>query len=71
MKQRRPLSTATKLNAAALVATAGGMVLQIASGSELYPTIPPGPIILLVAPVSSAWGPSGGHPPSAWSCPRS
>jgi hypothetical protein len=48
MTQRGPLSTTTKLNAAALVATAGGMVLQIASGSELYPTIPPGPIILLV-----------------------
>jgi hypothetical protein len=57
MKERRPLSTPTKLNVAALVATAGGMLLQIASGSELYPTIPPGPIILLVGAGVVALGP--------------
>jgi hypothetical protein len=48
VNERSPLSTPARLNAAALVATAAGMVLQIASGSELYPTIPPGPIIVLV-----------------------
>ena len=57
MKERRPLSTSTKLNVAALVATAGGMLLQIASGSELYPTIPPGPIILLMGAGVVALGP--------------
>lgn len=34
-----------------LVVTARGMVLRIASGSELYPAIPPGPIILVGAGV--------------------
>jgi hypothetical protein len=48
MDQRGPLSTPAKMNAAALAVTAAGMLLQITSGSELYPTIPPGPIILLV-----------------------
>lgn len=45
---RRPLSTPTKLNVAALVAAAAGILVQIASGSQAYPTIPPGVIILLV-----------------------
>jgi hypothetical protein len=48
MDERRPLSPPAKVNAVALAATAVGMVLQITSGSDLYPTIPPGPIILLV-----------------------
>jgi hypothetical protein len=48
MNERGPLSTPAKLNAAAFAVTAAGMLLQIASGSELYPEIPPGPIILLV-----------------------
>src|SRR5688572_20776219 len=48
MNERPPLSTPGKLNAAALAVTAVGMSLQIASGSEAYPEIPPGPIILLV-----------------------
>jgi hypothetical protein len=46
--QRGPLSTPAKMNAVALAVTAAGMLLQITSGSDLYPTIPPGPIILLV-----------------------
>lgn len=42
---------------AGLAAGAAGMVLQIAAGSELYPTIPPGPIILLTAAGLVGWGP--------------
>jgi hypothetical protein len=57
MDERRPLSTPSRLNTAALVVTAGGMVLQIASGSALYPTIPPGPIILLVGAGIVSLGP--------------
>jgi hypothetical protein len=52
----RSLSTVAKLNVAGLVLTAPGMVLQIAAGSELYPTIPPGPIILLVGAALVALG---------------
>jgi hypothetical protein len=45
---RRPaLSAAGKLNVAGMVTAAAGIIIQIASGSGLYPTIPPGPIILL------------------------
>jgi hypothetical protein len=44
----RRLSAAGRLNVAGLVAAVLGIVIQIASGAD-YPTIPPGPIILLVA----------------------
>jgi hypothetical protein len=44
----RRLSTATKLNAVGLVLTAAGMLLQIAAGSTLYPSLA-GPIVLLAA----------------------
>jgi hypothetical protein len=57
VNERGTLPTLAKLNAAALAVTAAGMVLQIASGSELYPTIPPGPIILLVGAGVVALGP--------------
>jgi hypothetical protein len=39
-----------------LVLTAAGMLLQIAAGSELYPTYA-GPIVLLAAAVIVAFGP--------------
>ena len=42
------LSNAAKLSVTGLVLTAAGMLLQIAAGSELYPTFA-GPIVLLVA----------------------
>jgi hypothetical protein len=42
------VSTATKTNAAAMVAAIVGIVIQIAAGVD-YPTIPPGPIVLGVA----------------------
>lgn len=41
-------STATKINAAAMVVAIAGIVIQIAAGVD-FPTIPPGPIILGVA----------------------
>lgn len=55
------LSGATKLNAAGLVLTAAGMLLQIAAGSTLYPSLA-GPIALLataaiVAFRSGRWTP--------------
>jgi hypothetical protein len=52
------LSNSAKLNVAGLVLTAAGMLLQIAAGSELYPTFA-GPIVLLAAAVIVAFGP--GH----------
>jgi hypothetical protein len=52
----RRLSIAAKLNVAGLVLTAVGMLLQIASGSTLYPSLS-GPIVLIVAAVIVAFGP--------------
>jgi hypothetical protein len=55
---RRPtLSAAGKLNVAGMVAAAAGIVIQIGSGSDLYPAIPPGPIILLAGAALVALGP--------------
>src|SRR5687768_703793 len=47
MNPRRTLSNERKLALAGLVITAIGMLLEIGSGSELYPTLT-GPIVLLV-----------------------
>jgi hypothetical protein len=52
----RGLSTAAKVNAAGLVLTAAGMLLQIAAGSTLYPSIT-GPVVLIVAAAFVAFGP--------------
>ena len=57
MARREPPSTPAKLNAVALATTAAGIVLQIAAGSELYPAIPPGPVILLAGAGVVAFGP--------------
>jgi len=46
----RRMSTATKVNALAMVAAIGAIIWQIAAGVD-YPTVPPGPIILGVAVV--------------------
>jgi hypothetical protein len=48
---------ATKLNAAGLVLAAAGMLVQIAAGSTLYPSIA-GPIVLIVAAIIVAFGPA-------------
>jgi len=50
------LSNAAKLNVAGLVATAGGMLLQIAARSTLYPSLA-GPIVLLMAALLVVFGP--------------
>lgn len=47
MNRTRSLSNARKLALAGLVLAAIGMLLEIGSGSELYPTLT-GPIVLLV-----------------------
>jgi hypothetical protein len=56
MDSVRRLSMAAKLNATGLVMTAAGILLQIASGSTLYPSFT-GPIVLLVAAVFVVFGP--------------
>jgi hypothetical protein len=53
----RQLSNAARLNVAGLVVTAAGMLLQIAAGSELYPSFT-GPIVLLATAVIVAVGPA-------------
>lgn len=52
----RRLSTAAKVNSAGLVLTSAGMLVQIAAGSTLYPSIT-GPIVLIVAAIFVAFGP--------------
>jgi hypothetical protein len=48
MKNRAPRSSAVKANVAGLLVAAAGMLLQIAAGSTLYPTLA-GPLVLTVA----------------------
>jgi hypothetical protein len=50
------LGSPLKLSVIGLVATAAGMLLQIAAGSKLYPSFA-GPIVLLAAAVIVAFGP--------------
>ncbi len=50
------LSLVARLNAAGLVVAAAGIMIQYVSGVD-YPTIPPGPIILLAAAAVVAFGP--------------
>jgi len=52
----RRLSSAAKLNVTGLVLTAAGMLLQIAAGSTLYPSLT-GPIVLFAAAVVVVFGP--------------
>lgn len=47
----------TRINVVGLVLAAGGIVLQIGAGSDLYPTIPPGPVILGAGAAVVAAGP--------------
>lgn len=56
MDRVRHLSNWAKLNVVGLVLTAIGMLLQIAAGSELYPSLT-GPIVLLAAAIFVAFGP--------------
>jgi hypothetical protein len=50
------LSPAARLNAAGLAVAAAGIMIQYVSGVD-FPTIPPGPIILLVAAAVVVFGP--------------
>ena len=50
------LSNAARLSVIGLVLTAAGMLLQIAAGSKLYPSLA-GPIVLLVTAGAVALGP--------------
>jgi hypothetical protein len=52
----RRLSTAAKVNSAGLALTSAGMLVQIAAGSTLYPSIT-GPIVLIVAAIFVVFGP--------------
>jgi small-conductance mechanosensitive channel len=56
-RTRPTLSAAGKLNVTGMVVAAAGIIIQIASGSDLYPTIPPGPIVLLAGAALVALGP--------------
>lgn len=51
------LSMWTTLNVLGLVLTAAGMLVQIAAGSDLYPSLT-GPIVLLATAVVVVFGPS-------------
>jgi hypothetical protein len=51
------MSDAAKLNITGLVLTAAGMLIQIAAGSTLYPSLA-GPIVLLTVAALVAFGPS-------------
>ena len=50
------LGSSLKLSVIGLLATAAGMILQIAAGSKLYPSFA-GPIILLASAAIVAFGP--------------
>ncbi len=52
----RRLSEAAKLNVVGLVVTAAGMLLQMASGSTMFPSAT-GPIVLLVTALIVTFGP--------------
>lgn len=56
MNRLSELSTAARMNVVGLVLTAAGMVLQIAAGSNLYPSFA-GPIVLLATAMVVAFGP--------------
>jgi hypothetical protein len=56
MWQLRLMPKAAKLSVAGLAVAAAGMVLEIAAGSVLYPTLT-GPIVLVVTALTVAIGP--------------
>jgi hypothetical protein len=56
MTPKREHTPAAALNVAGLVVAAAGIMIQYVSGVD-YPTIPPGPIILLAAGAVVAFGP--------------
>jgi hypothetical protein len=57
----RRLSNSARLNVIGITLTAGGMLLQISSGSKLYPSLA-GPIVLVVAALIVMSGPARWRP---------
>ncbi|MGH2788835.1 MAG: hypothetical protein ACRDJV_13185 [Actinomycetota bacterium] len=57
MKHSDVLSNSAKTNVVGLVLAAAGIVVQIVAGSDLYPSVPPGPIIVLAGAGVVAFGP--------------
>jgi len=57
MQRPRNLSNWTWLNIVGLALAAAGMVVQIAAGSQLYPSLT-GPIVLLASAAIVAFGPA-------------
>ncbi len=51
------LPTPRKINVAALVVVAGGLLILFVSVPDRFPTVPPGPIILLAAAGLVAFAP--------------
>jgi hypothetical protein len=56
MRNTTRLSRAGRLNGLGLIVAAAGIMIQFVSGVD-FPTIPPGPIILLVAAAVVLFGP--------------
>jgi hypothetical protein len=56
MNERRALPAAVKLTVFGLMANAIGIWIQAFSGAPEYPTIPPGPIILVIVAAAIALG---------------
>jgi hypothetical protein len=57
MTTRMTRSTPARVNVAGLVVAAAGILIQYFSGVEGFPTVPPGPFILLAAAALVARGP--------------
>jgi hypothetical protein len=57
MRNANRLARARILNVFGLTLAAAGMLTQIFSGPDLFPTIPPGPIILLASAALIAFSP--------------
>ena len=51
------LSTPAKVNVVGMVVAAAGITIEYFSGVEGFPTVPPGPFILVGAAALVAWGP--------------
>jgi hypothetical protein len=51
------LSTPAKVNVLGMVVAAAGITIEYFSGVEGFPTVPPGPFILVGAAALVAWGP--------------
>lgn len=62
------LPTPRKINVAALVVVAGGLLILFVSVPDRFPTVPPGPIILLAAAGLVASHPGAGRRSSGSSC---